>query len=334
MKRGLPAYVYARGKKGYLYFIRAGICQRMRSKPGTADFAVEYALLMKGKPAPAKVTIAKMIEAYRKSTKWAELSKHTQKSYARHMDYFAAKMGEFEPDRIKTRHLNDLLDQLRGTPTDANRKMACLSAVYSWGQRKEWCKTNPALSVDKLKPTGRDRGPWPVDLIHAARETATGDTLLLFEMLLGTGQRVADVLRMRWNDMDGDGIKVTQQKTKAAIYVPLTDRLRRVLASTPKRGLTIITQANGKPVGYNLAWVWMMDLRRKIGAEAYDIHSLRHSAASEIASLPGMTADHVRAITGHSATQMVRLYAGEAMQKARAKEAQAARNKAGSKEDH
>jgi hypothetical protein len=43
-----------------------------------------------------------------------------------------------------------------------------------------------------------------------------------------------------------------------------------------------------------------------------------------------MTADHVRAITGHSATQMVRLYAGEAMQKARAKEAQAARNKAGS----
>ena len=40
------------------------------------------------------------------------------------------------------------------------------------------------------------------------------------------------------------------------------------------------------------------------------------------AALPGMTADHVRAITGHSAVDMVRLYSGKAMQKARAKEAQ------------
>ncbi len=322
MKRGLPAFVYAKGKKGYLYFIRPGICQRMKHAPGTADFAVEYALLMKGKAAPASVTVAKMIDAYRKSAKWAELSKNTQKSYARHLAFFADKMGEFEPDRIKTRHLNDLLEQLRAKPTDANRKMASLSAVYAWGIGKGWCKTNPATAVDKLKPTGRARGPWPLDLIQAARDTATGETALLFEMLLSTGQRVTDVLRMRWGDMDGDGIRVTQQKTKAAIYVPLTDRLRRVLASTPKRGLTIITQANGKPVGYNLAWGWMMDLRKQIGAEAYDIHALRHSAASEIASLPGMTADHVRAITGHASATMIRLYAGEAMQKARAKEAQ------------
>lgn len=334
MKRGLPAFVYAKGKRGYLYFIRPGICQRMKHAPGTAEFALEYALLMKGKASPASVTVAKMIDAYLKSTKWAELSKSTQKSYARNLAFFAEKMREFEPDRIKTRHLNDILEQLRAKPTDANRKMAVLSAVYTWGIKKGWCKTNPAISVDKLKPTGQHRGPWPLDLIEAARDTATGDTALLFEMLLGTGQRISDVLRMRWSDMDSDGIRVTQHKTEATIYVPLTDRLRRVLASTPKRGMTIIAQPNGKPVSYSLAWRWMMELRKQIGADAYDNHALRHSAASEIASLPGMTADHVRAITGHSAVSMVRLYAGEAMQKARAKEAQAARNVAGSKRDN
>ena len=330
MKRSIPAYVYPRGKKGYLYFIRAGVCQRMHSKPGTAEFAVEYALLMKGKPAPAKVTIAKMIDAYRKSPEWAKLAKNTQKSYARHLDYFRDVAGEVQPDRILTRNILEMRDSLSDKPTDANRKVACVSALYSWGRQYGWAKDNPAIVVKKLPATGRDRGPWPVDLIQAARDTAEGDTLLLFEMLLGTGQRISDVLKMRWGDMDSDGIRVVQGKTKAAIYVPLTDRLRRVLAATPKRGLTIITQANGKPVGYNLAWGWMMDLRKQIGAEAYDNHSLRHSAASEIASLPGMTADHVRALTGHSAVSMVRLYAGEAMQKARAKEAQAARNKAGS----
>jgi integrase len=327
MKRGLPAFVYAKGKKGYLYFIRPGICQRMKHAPGTADFAVEYALLMKGKAAPATVTIGRMIDAYMKSPDWAALAANTRKSYARHLDYFREKIGDIGPDKIKTRNVNDMRDALKDKPTDANRKIGCLSALYTWGKRNDWCKTNPAIIAKKLAPTGRVRGPWPLDLIDAARATATGRDLLLFELLLGTGQRISDVLMMRWGDMDADGIRVTQGKTKAKVYVPLTDRLRRVLAETPKLGLFIVSQNSGQRVRYNLAWKDMMALRLKIGAKAYDIHSLRHSAASEIASLPGMSADHVRAITGHSATQMVRLYAGEAMQKARAIEAQAARNK-------
>jgi len=326
MKRGLPAFVYAKGRKGYLYFVRPGICQRMQAAPGTADFAVEYAALMRGNIAPASVTISKVIDAFYRSPEWASLAGNTRKSYRRHLEYFRGKIGTFDPDRIRTRHVNDMRDALADKPTDANRKIACLSALYSWGKSQDWCKTNPAIVVKKLAPTGRGRGPWPQDLIDAARATATGRDLLLFELLLGTGQRISDVLAMRWGDMDADGIRVTQVKTKAKIYVPLTDRLRRILAETPKRGLWIVCQNNGQRVGYNLAWKDIMALRVKIGAKGYDIHSLRHSAASEIASLPGMTADHVRAITGHSAVSMVRLYAGEAMQKARAIEAQAARN--------
>lgn len=329
MRKALPAYVYPKGRKGYLYFIRPGICQRIKSAPGTADFAAEYAVLMRGNHTPATKTVARMIDAYRKSEEWAKLSANTRKSYARHLEFWREKMGEFEPDRIQTHHIKQLRERLKDKPTDANRKVSCFSALYTWGKGNGWCKDNPAIVIKKLDATGRERGPWPLDLIQAARATATGRDLLLFELLLGTGQRVSDVLNMRWGDMDADGIRVTQGKTKAKVYVPLTDRLRRILADTPKRGLWIVAQDNGLRVSYNLAWKDMMALRRKIGAEAYDIHSLRHSAASEIASLPGMTADHVRAITGHSAVQMVRLYAGEAMQKARAMEAQAARNKAG-----
>jgi integrase len=118
---------------------------------------------------------------------------------------------------------------------------------------------------------------------------------------------------------------LTQAKTKTAIYIPLTARLRRSLADAPRKGLFIVCQDNGLRVGYNLAWKDIMAVRRAIGAEAYDIHALRHYAASQIAALPGMTADHVRAITGHSAGAMVRLYAGKAMQRARAKEAQEGR---------
>lgn len=331
MKRGLPAFVYPKGRKGYLYFLRGGVCQRMHSTPGTADFAAEYALLMRGPVVGPTRTIAKIIDAYRKSPEWAKLASNTRKSYTRHLEYFAEKIGHLHPEKITVRNVNAMRDALSDTPTDANRKIACLSSLYTWAQANDWAKHNPAIVAKKLEPTGRTRHPWPQDLIDAARATAKGRDLLLFEMLIGTGQRVNDVLSMRWSDMDVDGITIIPAKTKGRkphpIYIPLTARLRSILAATPRRGLFIVAQDNGLRVGYNLAWKNMMALRKAIGAEAYDIHALRHSAASEIASLPGMTADHVRAITGHSGAAMVRLYAGPAMQKARAKEAQAARNR-------
>ena len=39
-------------------------------------------------------------------------------------------------------------------------------------------------------------------MIDAAREKAEPRTRLLFELLLGTGQRIGDVLKMKWSDCE------------------------------------------------------------------------------------------------------------------------------------
>lgn len=322
VKSALPKYCYPKGKRGYVYFVKGGVCQRIKSAPGTADFASEYALLLRGKTAPSKTTFRHLIEAYRKSPEWAKLAANTRKSYERSMDYILSHAGGVDVRTFRRRHVIAIRDALSATPTTANRRIGFLSALLKWGVDADFCTTNVAHKVKQLQATGRQRGPWPQDLVDAFRAHATGRTALLFDLLTETGQRVNDVLSMRWSDLDADGISLTQAKTKHAIYIPLTARLRRALADAPRKGLFIVAQDNGLRVGYNLAWKDIMDIRRAIGAEAYDIHSLRHYAASQIAALPGMTADHVRAITGHSAVEMVRLYSGKAMQRARAKEAQ------------
>ena len=68
----------------------------------------------------------------------------------------------------------------------------------------------------------------------------------------------------------------------------------------------------------------MMKLRRIIGAEAYDIHSLRYTATAELARV-GLDDDMIMAITGHKTHRMVQLYAGAERQKARARAANIAR---------
>ena len=337
VKKSLPPYCYPKGAKGYVYFVRGDLCQRIKSAPGTADFAAEYALLLRGKAAPSKTTFRALIEAYRKSPEWARLARNTRISYERGMDYILTHAGNVDVRTFRRRHAIDMRNALASTPTTANRRIGFLSTLLKWGVNADFCTVNVAAEIPALEATGRTRGPWPQDMVEAFRARATGRTALLFDLLTETGQRINDVLSMRWSDLDGDGISVTPQKTKRKkpepIYIPMTARLRTTLAQAPRKGLFIVAQDNGLRVGYNLAWKDIMAIRREIGAEAYDIHALRHYAASQIAALPGMTADHVRSITGHAAVDMVRLYSGKAMQKARATEAQEARNGTKTKRD-
>lgn len=332
MKRDLPAYVYARGKRGYPYFIKGGVCQRIHSDPGTPEFAAEYAKLLRGQVPVPKRTISKLIEDFRRSPKWAGYAHNTRKGHERHLTYIAEVAGSIDPAKLRKVHVYQMRDTLADKPTDANRKLDSLVALLNHGERIGWIEGNPAKGVERLSPTGRKRKPWPVDHIEAFRAKATGRTLLMFELLLGTGQRIGDVLKLRWSDLDGDGFALTQGKTKTELYIPLTDRLRAVLAAEKRKGLFIVCHENGMHISYQLAHKEIMAVRKKIGAEEYDIHGLRYSAASEIAAIPGMTSEHVKAITGHADAAMVRLYAGAAVQRARATEAQRARkDKRGSK---
>lgn len=322
-KRALPKYVYRMGRKGYLYFRHDGVTHRMPDDPASAEFAQEYARLRSGRALPpAKRNVKKLIGSYMASERWHGLKKNTQISYRRSFKYLEEKIGTFDPASIKARHVYDMRDSMTDKPTTSKRRVAALSVLLQHAIKIGWIEINPIQKFEHLKSRKPARQPWPLDLIDAARDTAEPDTLLMFEMLLGTGQRISDVLAMQWGQIDDGGIMVKQGKTGAKIYVPFTARLASILADTPRRGLHIITLPDGRPMGYNSAWFRMKALRDAIGADDYDIHALRHAAASEIAAIDGMTAEHVMAITGHTSTNMVRLYAGKASQKARAKEAQ------------
>ncbi|AGT08328.1 tyrosine-type recombinase/integrase [Paracoccus aminophilus] len=328
-KKELPKYVYRRGRNLHIYYCRYGKCQRMHSLPGTAEFAAEYAMMLKGRPPAPKRTIKGLIQKYMESERWPELAKNTRISYLRHFRYFEEVMGTIDPATLRTVHVYEMRDALKETPTDANRKVGALVTLLGHAIRIGWLDRNVAIGVMQLKGRRPPRKPWPADKINAFRDAADAQTRLVFELLLGTGQRIGDVLRMQWGDLEDGGIALRQTKTGTVLWIPVTEALAAILAQTPRIGATIVAQKNGSPVSYSLAWKWIMEARKldSVKAEAWDIHSLRHSAASEISALPGMTEEHVKAITGHSSSEMVKLYAGAAAQKARAKEAQKARGK-------
>lgn len=327
VKRDLPAYVRRRRAKGrdYYYFERSGVRVRMKSDPGTADFAMEYARLLKGRPiAPTKRNFSHLIANYKASAKYQGLAINTKKSYSRALDYLRDKIGSMDPATMRRVHVIDMQSALSDKPTTANRRVGVLSAIMEHAIDIGWIASNPVAGITHLKGKRPPREPWPVEMIQAFRDEADPETRLIFELALGTGQRIGDVLAMQWAHVDGDGINVRQSKTKAEVWIPWTATLARVVATAPRRGLFIACQESGRPWTYNGAWNRITRIRKAIGAERWDIHSLRHTAASELAAL-GLSSEFIMAVTGHASSGMALHYAGKAAQRARAEKAQKGR---------
>ena len=327
MKRDLPPYVY-RKPSGAVYFYRRGEPSvRIRAEIGTAEFAREYALAMQGAPAPnaSGRTFRNLIRSYQRSERWNKLAPRTQADYGKVLAYIEAKFGAHNPADMQRQHVIRAQKSNAETVRFANYIVQVLVVLFEQAIDIGWLgknPVNPAKGVPMIKGEKVDRVPWPADMVEAYRKAAPHGTRarILLELGIGTGQRPGDLCKMRWDAIKDGGIEVTQGKTKARLWIPLTRALREALDAMPRRGLTICAQANGKPTTYRGCAQIVLDVRKKIGAEAYDMHSWRYTAAAELAAA-GCDDEMIKAVTGHKTGAMVAQYAGASRQKARAVEA-------------
>lgn len=251
-KRGRTRYVYEK-RPGVLYFWRRpGAAVKMNAEPYTDAWWAEYALLLKGTPPPPKgKTFRALIASYRRSARYTGKAPRTRRDYDKILAFIDDRLGGQDVAKVRRHHVVGWRDQNSGRFADD--LVQVLRVLFEHAVDQGWRDDNPSKGVQTVyRPSGR-RKPWPDDLVAAARATATGQTALLFELLVGTGQRIGDVLRMRWSDVAGDAIFVGQSKTGAELWVPFTARLRDVLRQAPRRGETILTTNDGRPLSYAAA---------------------------------------------------------------------------------
>ena len=322
MKRQLPKYVYS--IKGVLYYRRGGPAVRMVSREGSPEFWAEYARLVRGVyPVKQAQTFKALIASYKQSGDYTKLKPRTRSDYDKVLAFIADKMGGLPFAKMRHSDVIRARDDNAEAMRFANYLVQILRILFQHAMKQGWLETNPAKGVEMLKSSNPPRMPWPADKIAAFREACPLGTRqrLLFELLLGTGQRIGDVLKMQWGHIEGQGINVRQNKTGKALWLPFTPSLRAALDAAPRRNLTMLTnQAGTGPWSYRGAADAMMEVRKQIGAEAYDLHSLRYTAAAELVEA-GCSDELVAAVTGQGAAMVVH-YTQSVRQKVRAIKAQ------------
>ncbi len=165
-----------------------------------------------------------------------------------------AKAFESAPLEALTPHVIAQYRDARSAPVRANREIALLS--HAFNMAREWGLTdreNPCRGVKRNKETPRD--VYITDEIwNAVYEEAASDLRLTMDLAYLTGQRPADVRKMRWADVDGEYLFVGQGKTAMKLRI----RLRRADGSQTALGTlleqldrstpTLAATKEGKPI--------------------------------------------------------------------------------------
>lgn len=194
---------------------------------------------------------------------------------------------------ITRRDVYALLDRIvdRGAPVAANRVLALVSRIFTYGIDKDWLDSNPAARVSKQKETARERTLTDKELknfmtvLHGGNPPTLGVLhpmiALGLELMLRTGQRGGEIFDMEWAEVveEDSGwwwtIPGTKTKNGNAHRVPLT-----------KTALALITKAQTAGSGPGgLVFV---------GTEGGSYHSRAVKAVSKLRKAGAITGDYWR----------------------------------------
>ncbi len=256
-------------------------------------------------------TFDALIEAWQHAPEWQGLSQSTKTNWAIIWVLFQRPGGIYRCVLCKrSMCLSSATSGLRRRrpPTIC---CAALSSLLSWSVPRGWRGDNPCEFVRKLKG-GEPWRAWPWTAIRTLETLAASEMWWAAGLALYSGQRLGDVLSMRWSEVDSGVMSVRQEKTNARVWIPLHRDLRPVLDAIPRRAITILSSEKGRPWtkdGFKSQWQHQMACIELVTGECHGLvfHGLRKSAVVFLLEAGCSTAE-VRAVTGQS-LQMVEHYA-------------------------
>lgn len=250
-------------------------------------------------------TVADLIRDYERSAAFIDHAEGTKVIYGKTMRKIDRTLGEFPVNDLTAQDIEDVLEaEMADKPGAHNIYVAVIGALYKWARGRHKTELNPTAEIAKRKTSEHE--PWPIDVLDAGLNAGDPLVRLAVHLLYFTGQRIGDVCKLRWGDIRGGYVSLVQQKTGKRVEVHLIADLAVELDRTPKRGLTILADDEGKPISRDTLRKVLQAFTASLGAKTVP-HGLRKNAVNALLEA-GCTIAEVAAITGQT-FQIVEKYA-------------------------
>ena len=218
-----------------------------------------------------------------------------------------------EVDKAAIAHFLDIYGEGKA-PSTRNRYISAVSSVLKFCTQRDWIAFNPASLVTKQSEAGNERD-WviTVDEEAALRDACDEqDSVLghIFLMLMATGSRISEITGLRWRDVDlkNKTIRLSSSSTenKQARELIIAGRAWERLEEHSKvRPISddslVFPYYTGAEYPATRA---LREAANSIGFEWFIPHLTRHTWASRVSAMPGMTVQRLCQLAGWSPWQM------------------------------
>jgi integrase len=327
-RRWLPLYVTAcadrHGKMRYRFRRKGFANYQFKSALGTEGFRIEYAACLTvaaTKPTSIVIspaipgTINDLIIRYYGTPSWRGMQPSSQRTYRGIIERFRKAHGDKPVAAVEARHLDAILGKMADKPAAANNLRKVLKRLFSYavksGMRPH--RDNPADLTDSFKMRGEGFHTWTeteIQQFESYFEIRTKARLAM-ALMLHTGLRRSDVVRLGPQHVQNGRIRITQTKTGAPVTIPINSELRATIDANPSDSLVFLVTQFGKPFTSNGFGNWFRDRCNEAGLPQCSAHGLRKAMSRRLAEA-GVTNLQGRAVTGHKTDRMFEHYAAEA----------------------
>lgn len=289
MPRKLPLHVVrelTRHKK-WVYYFRIDKGQRIRlPSPNDPTFKEAYKAALNGEtPVVASVatgTLQWLWDKYtNESAKWKGYSDATRKQQRLIMDKVLATNANMALTSFTQDVIQAGVDRRHETPAMAANFMKVMSGLFGWAKKMRFVDVNPTLDIDlpEYKTTGFPA--WTVEDVIKYRQVHQAGTpqRLAMELMLFTGLRRSDMVRVGRQHITGRVLSIDTAKTGARIAVELSDDLIDLINATPREGLHLIESSQGKPFVEGSFGNWFHETCVEAGVKK-SAHGLRKLSAT------------------------------------------------------
>jgi integrase len=294
------------------YVRRDGKRTRINADYGTPEFDAEYQAALSGVPrskdGPKSGTIAWLIERYRETEEWRQLSLATRKQRESILTQIISSAGNKPVSAITASSVKSGRDRRAKTPAQARHFLETLRGLFRWAREAQIVRTDPTVDVKAPRKSKEGYRPWTEEDVAAYEERwpiGTRERVWL-DVLLYTGLRRGDAVRLgRQHVRDGVATLKTE-KTDTVVTLPILPVLADTLAAGSCGDLAFIAGARGQPMAKK---TFSNEFARACKAAGVpgSAHGVRKIAATRAANA-GATVPQLQAIFGWTDAKMPSLY--------------------------
>ena len=325
----VQGFIDRHGKPRF-YFRRPGFKKvPLLGLPWSPEFMAAYEKACAGQPAQiASVrtkpgTLRALAVSYYNSVAFRSLKPITQSRRRNSIDRLCSekdKQGHEHGDKraatIQREHIVKLMAARAGKPESANGLRKSIRAMMQHAVEIGLRTDDPTRDVKAIRVKTDGYHSWTDDEIaqFEKRHAIGSRPRLALALMLYTGQRRSDVVRMGRQHVRGGVLLVQQFKTNAELSIPLHGALQTIIAASAAGRLTFLVTEFGKPFTAAGFGNWFREQCDTANLHHCSAHGLRKAAARRLAEA-GCTEHEIASITGHASLREISRYTKAADQK-------------------